>query len=177
MGKTKEACAKINKHQMGGAVSKVIAATALPLLGGLISTKLSNSSEALQPGGWYDSLKKPRWNPPNWVFPVAWALLYPTMGYASYLVYEALGGWKNWALGLYGAQLGLNYLFAPLQFGVQDLGLALYDVSVLTVVVAAMTQQFHAADPLAGKLMVPYVVWCMFATALSSSIWVNNSGH
>ncbi|XP_050841195.1 translocator protein 2 isoform X1 [Serinus canaria] len=96
--------------------------TVLPHVGGFLGWFL-NRKEIPE---WYEKLKKPSWCPSRRVFPVAWTMLYTGMGYASYLVWNDLGGCSSKAilpLGLYGAQLVLNWAWPPLFFGAHNLNM------------------------------------------------------
>ena len=75
----------------------------------------------------YKRLKKPSWNPPDWLFGPAWTVLYTAMGYASYLVWKAGGG--PLPLGLYAAQLALNLAWSPIFFKVKEIGYAVADIT------------------------------------------------
>ena len=80
----------------------------------------------------YKKLDKPDWTPPNKVFGPAWALLYTSMGVANWLVLrakDATASSRNLALGLYGAQLLLNFAYTPLLFSAKALDLALLDIT------------------------------------------------
>ena len=125
------------------------------------------------PGEWYESLRKPPLNPPNWVFGPVWTLLYLGI---------AVAGWRVWrarpevstALGLWAAQLLLNALWSYLFFGLERPGLALVDITVLLVLILATTVVFFRIDRPAGALLVPYAVWVAFATYLNAGLWVLN---
>ena len=69
-------------------------------------------------------MKKSPLQPPNWLFAPVWTGLYASMGYASYLIYrDGIGSERNIALGLYATQLGLNWIWSPIFFHYQKLGL------------------------------------------------------
>ena len=76
------------------------------------------------PGEWYQNLKKPRWTPPNWMFPVAWMTLYVLMAYAGARLSQIDGA--GTALALWSLQIALNALWTPVFFGLKKIKLALY---------------------------------------------------
>ncbi|XP_022827466.1 translocator protein-like isoform X2 [Spodoptera litura] len=126
---------------------------------------------------WYDGLKKPSWNPPKWVFGPAWTVLYSSMGYASYIIYEECGGFQDEAvlpLTLYGGQLLLNWAWTPIFFGLKDFKLAFIEITVLSGAALATTLSFFPISHKAGYLMLPYLAWLGYASSLSYYIWKNN---
>ncbi len=121
---------------------------------------------------WYASLRKPPGTPPNWVFGVVWTVLYTLMAAASYLVWRTTAATGDGEpLRLYTAQLALNALWSVLFFGLQMPGLALVEIHVLWLAVLATTLAFFQVDPIAGLLMVPYLLWVTYATYLNYGIW------
>ena len=121
---------------------------------------------------WYPSLRKPWFNPPNWLFAPAWFVLYVLMGIAS---------WRVWgvgldqpgvtlALGVYGVHLLLNGLWSVLFFGVRRPDWGLVEVVFLWASVVASAWLFGRLDPLAGWLLIPYVAWVSFAAVLNAAI-------
>lgn len=126
------------------------------------------------PGSWYQRLSKPVWTPPNWLFPLAWLVLYVSMAYAATRV--AMSGHPAvvYALAIWGLQIVFNTLWSPVFFGLHKLGPALVVLfgmwaSVLTMVIA-----FWRIDLYAGLLVAPYLVWTSYAFALNFSIWRRN---
>jgi benzodiazapine receptor len=124
-----------------------------------------------RPGQWYEDLRKPSWNPPNVLFPIAWTLLYAMMAVAAWIVWQKTG-WPAGALaiGLWVVQLALNALWSALFFGLRRMDLALVDVVLLWVAIAATITAFWSVDPLAAWLMVPYLAWVSFAAFLNLTI-------
>jgi benzodiazapine receptor len=124
------------------------------------------------PGPWYDSLEKPWFNPPNWVFGPAWTTLY---------VLIAIAGWRIWrqrrtggAMTAWWVQLGLNFLWSPVFFTLQRPDLALVVVvgmllAILTFIALAWTR-----DRPAALMFVPYAAWVTFATTLNAAIYAMN---
>lgn len=106
------------------------------------------------------------------MFGPVWSVLYSTIGYASWRVWQAGGG--PVPLGLYGAQLLLNFAWSPIFFKKHDLKLASYEITALLGMVGATIYEFNKVDPLAAKLMLPYLAWTSFATALTWNIHLNN---
>lgn len=146
---------------MGNVIS-VVPFIAGPLLTG-VGIGLSMRDEVKE---WYPTIKKPSWTPPPWLFGPAWTVLYTCMGVASWRVWRAGGG--PIPLGLYAAQLALNFAWSPLFFKRHALGAAAVDITVLLGVLVTTILEFKAVDATAAALMVPYLGWTCFATALVS---------
>lgn len=126
-------------------------------------------------GEWYRSLEMPSWNPPGWVFGPVWTALYAMLGVAAWRVWRR-GGLREQrvALGAFGVQWVLNALWTPLFFGMQRPGLALIDIALLWAIALVATVLFWRVDRVAGGLLVPYMLWLSFATALNFAIWQLN---
>lgn len=120
----------------------------------------------------YPTIKKPSWNPPNWIFGPVWSVLYTLMGYASWRVWKAGGG--ALPLSLYAGQLVLNFMWSPLFFKVHDLRAASADITALIGLLAATILEFSKVDKLAAQLLLPYLGWTTFAAALTWNIYLNN---
>ncbi|MBV6658673.1 MAG: tryptophan-rich sensory protein [Devosiaceae bacterium] len=130
-----------------------------------------------RPGAWYRTLSKPRWNPPDWVFPIAWTALYGMMAVAAWLVYEAAGfsGLGAAALVVWLVQLVLNALWSALFFGAKRMDWALWDVAALWLAIALTTVLFALIVPAAAWLMAPYLAWVTFAALLNLTLIRMNS--
>ncbi|CAK0785634.1 hypothetical protein CVIRNUC_008845 [Coccomyxa viridis] len=154
-----------------GTVLSVVIAVAVPLGAG-IGIGLGIQDEVK---GWYKTLKKPQWNPPNWVFGPVWSALYTAMGVASWEVWRKGGGFVP--LALYAAQLALNLAWSPIFFKKHQLGFALADITALLGVLSATMVSFHSVSPTAAYLLVPYFGWTLYATGLTLSIYKKNPRH
>ena len=123
-------------------------------------------------GGWYQTLDKPRWTPPDRVFAPVWTILYLMMAVAAHRVWRRAGvkGGRE-ALALFGVQLALNLLWSILFFGLQRIGLALLDIVLLWTAIAATAVAFWRIDRLAGILLLPYLGWVTYAVGLNAAIW------
>ena len=121
---------------------------------------------------WYAMLHKPSWTPPAWLFGPAWTLLYISMAVAAWLVWRE-GGWRpnRVALGLFLLQLLFNGMWSPLFFRLHCPGLALVDSALIWLALAATLLAFWRVSVPAGVLLVPYLAWVTFATALNFAIW------
>ena len=122
---------------------------------------------------WYRTLMKPAFTPPDRVFGPVWTTLYAMMALAAWLVWRRIG-WRDQALRLFFAQLALNLAWSILFFGLHLVGLALVDIVVLLVLIAATTLAFWRINRWAGLLLVPYLLWVAYATALNGAIWLMN---
>jgi len=123
----------------------------------------------------YADLTQPTWAPPGWVFGPVWAALFTLMALAAWLVWRQGGfGSRRAALLLFIGQLGLNALWSWLFFGWQMGGPAFAEVLVLWAAILATIVLFYRAKPLAGVLLLPYLMWVSFASVLNFTLWQNN---
>ena len=130
-----------------------------------------------RPGRWYRNLAKPEWCPPNWLFGPVWLILYASIAYAGWRVWNQTGFEAIWpALIAYGVQLLLNGLWSTIFFGLRRPDLALAEIVILWISILATMVLFYRVDETAAYLLVPYSVWVAFAAALNFSIWRLNRG-
>lgn len=120
------------------------------------------------PGEWYDRLRKPWWTPPNWLFPVAWTLLYVCMAAAGARV--AVSPDNGIAMAFWALQIALNGLWTPVFFGLKKMRLGLIVLSGLWLSVAASVVALWQVDMVAGLLFLPYLAWVSVAGALNASV-------
>ena len=123
--------------------------------------------------GWYRTLAKPSWNPPDWVFGPAWTTLYIMMAVAAWLVWKTRDRIAP-AMILFYAQLALNLAWSLLFFGARSPGLALVEVVFLWSAVLFTMLAFFGRQTTAGWLFVPYLAWVSFAAVLNFTIWMMN---
>lgn len=122
----------------------------------------------------YRQLRGPSWSPPAWLFGPVWTLLYACIAAAGWMVWRAGAGTRDPAMVAFGAQLALNGLWSPLFFAMQWRGAALACILALDVAVAATLVLFWRRRPAAALLLVPYLLWVLFATALNHAYWTLN---
>ncbi len=125
---------------------------------------------------WYATLEKPAFNPPNWLFAPAWALLYLLMSIAAFLVWRR--GLENRqvriALIVFLIQLILNALWSVVFFGLESPLYGLIVISALWVAILFTVLKFYRISSVASVLMWPYLLWVTFAAVLNVSIWLLN---
>lgn len=136
------------------------------LLGSLMTTP------ALRP--WYAGLRKPAWTPPNWLFGPVWTALYVAMAIAAWLVWRQVGLTAA-PMKLFLLQLLLNVAWSGLFFALRSPGWAFGDIVFLWLAILATSIDFWKVAPLAGLLLVPYLIWVSYAAALNFSIWRLNA--
>ncbi len=149
----------------------IVAVPLLLVLGGL-SAKLSGSTED---NPWFQSLTLPVFQPPGPVFGIAWSIFYTLMGIAVALVWahkRAPG--RALALGLFVLQLAINLSWSPTFFAAHLILPALVIIGVLFGVAVTMTWAFGRVSRLAMWLMVPYLVWIVFASVLNAQVLLLN---
>lgn len=127
------------------------------------------------PGAWYESLAKPAWTPPGWMFAPVWTTLYVLMAVAAWLV-TLHGTWRQrrLPLALFSLQLAANAVWSWLFFGLQRPGWALANILVLWGLVSVTAVLFFKTQRVAGMLLMPYWGWLTLASALNAEIWRSN---
>jgi len=123
-------------------------------------------------GTWYQTLQKPPFNPPDWVFAPVWTTLYVMMAVAAWRVWRTPPtDARRQALIAFVLQLGLNLAWSFLFFGFREIGWAMVEVTFLLLAIVATGARFWRIDRLAGALFVPYAAWVAYATALNAALW------
>jgi tryptophan-rich sensory protein len=128
-------------------------------------------------GELYARLDKPEWAPPAWVFGPMWTVLYVLMAVAAVLVLRR-AGWPGArpAMVLFGIQLALNALWPWLFFAWRQGAVSAVEIVGLLVVLVLTILAFARVHRVAATLLLPYLVWVGFATALTWSVWRRNPG-
>lgn len=143
------------------------------LLGFIAVNVLTAMSGAVfKPGAWYETLKKPWWNPPKWAFPVAWMIIFAMIAVAGWSAWKTAGsiGAAPWAFFFYFLQLAFNAGWSAVFFGLKRPDLALIEVGFMWTAVLINTVLFFMIDTTAGLLMVVYLLWTTFAARLNYKI-------
>lgn len=154
----------------------------LPLVLGLLAwlaicflTAAIGAAASIQARTFYAQLTQPAWAPPGWIFGPVWTLLYLLMAIAAWLVWKDKGfRGAGLALGLFLLQLAANALWSWLFFAWHKGALASAEILLLDALVIATVLAFRRHRPLAAALLLPYLAWIGFATALCLTIWRAN---
>ena len=125
---------------------------------------------------WYAGLVKPPWTPPSWIFGPVWSALYLMMALAAWVVWRRNGlTAASIPIALFMVQLGLNVAWSILFFGLQMPGVAFGEIVALWFAILATTIAFWRSTPLAGYLLLPYLIWVAFAAVLNFELWRLNT--
>ena len=146
----------------------IIVQVVIALAAGGLSALLAGGQEL------YDELIKPPLAPPGWVFPVVWSILYVLMGIAAGLVVKAGEPVGGGVMRRYYLQLALNVLWPMVFFRFELLTVALIWLAVLVGAVIRTWQGFRRVSATAGRLLVPYLLWCFFALYLNAGFVILN---
>ncbi|WP_417519329.1 TspO/MBR family protein [Minwuia sp.] len=150
------------QHWLKPAIIAGLATLAVALAGGAATTM----------GPWYDALTKPELQPPGWVFGPAWTTIYILTAISATLAWVATeaGAARRNLLLLFIANGILNAAWTPLFFALQQPALALVDIGLLWLTIAALIAIIWPRRKLAAVLLFPYLAWVSFATYLNASI-------
>ena len=152
---------------------KLLAAVLVCELVGIVSGLLANASG----NDWFNSLQKPSWNPPAYLFGPVWTFLYLLMGISFWLVWisEADKIAKRAAMLAFVVQLVPNFFWSILFFGFQSPLLGFVDIILMVYTISITIYHFTGISKTASWLMVPYLLWVCFATVLNFTILILNT--
>jgi translocator protein len=127
-------------------------------------------------GSRYLALDLPAWAPPQDAFGIVWPILYVLIGIAAWRTWSVAGGVRPaaLALGLWAAQLVVNASWSGVFFGLEAFAAAIAVIVVLDVLVVALIAATWRHDRLAAGMLVPYLLWILYATALNIAIYALN---
>lgn len=152
-------------------IFKFIFSLFIPLFIGFTSSFFTMNSI----NSWYINLEKPFFNPPNWIFWPVWTILYIMIWLSFYLV------WKKWfwkqknrLILIYSIQLFLNFLWSFSFFYFKSPLLWLINIILLLIFIILNIIEFYKSNKISWYLLIPYLLWVMFATILNFSIFILN---
>ncbi len=125
-------------------------------------------------GSWYDGLRKPGWTPSGSRIGLIWTVLYLLMGLAAWVVWREAGFSPILAWTAFAVQLALNVAWSALFFGIRNLPAAFAELLALWVAILVTLLAFAAISPVAGLLLVPYLIWVAIAGTLNYRVWRMN---
>jgi len=127
-----------------------------------------------RPDGWYKKLKKTDLNPPNYIFPIVWTILYLMIGISYFLALRKTNDIKYWILPI--LHLILNFSYSPMFFYFRELLLSAILSTLILITALLVIFQFAKLDKslISSMLLIPYLIWLCFANYLSYSIYILN---
>lgn len=153
-------------------ILKLVASIILCQLAGLIGAIFTTPAIPT----WYESLKKPFFNPPNWIFGPVWVSLYLLMGISLFLIWQRRENNPQAQKGLilFFIQLILNAFWSGAFFGLKSPLSGLIMIVLLWIAIFLTIQHFLKVLKIAALLLLPYILWVSFAALLNFSLWVLN---
>ncbi len=131
---------------------------------GAISSVITNGSFDR-----FSHLRQPPLSPPEWLFPIVWTILYIMMGVAAARVYRSAQPGSDRALALYCIQLFLAFLWPIIFFKFEARLVALIELGVLIILIIRTMMKFLRIDKSAGLMLLPYMLWSLFAFYLNAA--------
>lgn len=159
------------RGKWAAALGFAIASAAASGLGSLVYARGRGRRSKAAQDRWFRGLKKPPFNPPNWVFGPVWTTLYTLATVSAYRVWrQPSSPERTRALALWGVKTALNTAWTPLLFGLHRPGWAFADLGALATTAGAYTARAYEVDRTAARLMYPYLAWLGFAGAVNEEI-------
>lgn len=150
------------RRQLPALVLFIVAVVGVGILIGTLSA----------PGPWYEALRKPPFNPPNWIFAPVWTVIYVLIAVAGWRVYRSAP--RSLLMGVWGTQMFLNWSWTPVFFALHQIWAAFAVIAVLFALVLIFIARAWNTDRTAALLFLPYAAWVAFAGLLNLSIAVLN---
>ena len=152
-------------------IFKLLASLSLPI--GLGAVAGLFTAEAVPE--WYETLNRPSFNPPNWLFGPVWTFLYILLGISLYLIWkQSASKERNLAIIIFLLQQALNFGWSFIFFYFNMIGLALIEIILLWINIILMLVLFYKIKPMAAYINIPYLLWVTFATVLNASYYLLN---
>ena len=121
----------------------------------------------------YETLQKPLFAPPGFIFPIVWTILYALMG-VSFGILKLRGKLDEESNRIYWIQLGINLLWSIIFFVFRLRFIAFLWIILLVLAIIQMIRVFTKRDSLAAKLQIPYLIWIIFASYLNLGFYLLN---
>lgn len=137
-------------------------------IGGLSAFFTMNSMDI------YQNINRPKLAPPGYIFPIVWTILYVLMGISSYLIHRSNHKNKETALIIYYFQLLINFSWPIFFFNYQNFLFALAILFILNILVIILIKVTYSINHLASYLLIPYLIWILFALYLNFWIFIHN---
>lgn len=146
----------------------IIICQATGIISGLLTNTLNNV--------WYDTIVKPTWNPPGYIFAPVWTILYLLMGISLWIIWKSntIESQKKEACLLFAIQLFLNFWWTILFFKFHSPIAAFVEIIVMIALIALTMYRFSEISKTAAWLLFPYISWVCFAAILNYNLWKLN---
>lgn len=154
-------------------IPKLLLSVGVCLGAGIVGSVFTTSSIPT----WYQTLNKPFFSPPNWIFAPVWTTLYILMGISLYLFWVKKSpstSLRTSVPAIFWVQLILNVTWSIIFFGFKNPVLAFVNIIALWIAIFLTIKSFHKINKLASNLLLPYLIWVSFATILNLSIVILN---
>lgn len=152
-------------------IFKLLVSLALPLTLGAIAGLYT--ADAIP--GWYKTLNRPSFNPPDWLFGPVWTTLYILMGISLFLIWkQSASKERNLAIFVFLLQQALNFAWSFIFFYFNWIGFALIEIILLWINIIIMLVLFYKIKPIASYINIPYLIWVTFATILNVGYYLLN---
>ncbi|HRG01318.1 MAG TPA: tryptophan-rich sensory protein [Bacteroidia bacterium] len=147
----------------------------LCILSTLLIGGISGFATASSINGWYVTINKPSFNPPNYLFGPVWTTLYILMGISLYMILQSDSNeLRKKAVTIFSIQLFLNFCWSFIFLNFQSLGLAFVEIILMWISILTMIIIFYKINKTAALFQIPYLLWVSFASILNGSIWYLN---